>query len=305
MIISKNSIKFLLTTVLTILAFSSCKKFQGDYTIPAYIHIDKVEVTPQSQNAPSMEEGFYTSAIDCVQIICYFEGDDAETNLGAYQLPCTVPVLHHGHAKYVHVIPVVKQNGMSETRIAYPFLQKIVLDTINLVADSILNLGTLECHYFTRDDIRVLTEDYFEPTTFSSHFDSNVVWIGNDPDNACSGQGYGLITVPDTLSALNFSINDEFNIPNSYVYMEMDYKTDVELFVHMLGFQYGAGSDIVSKPVMCIKPSSQWKKIYINLSRTWSQFNYNNPFRIYFQAANPEHKDAHLMIDNIKILTTK
>lgn len=303
--IVKNIIRQLLAVAIIAMAFGSCKKFQGEYTVPSYIHIDKVDVVPQAQNAPSPEAGFYTSAIDCVQIICYFEGDQSETNLGAYQLPCTVPVLHQGRAKYVHVVPVVKQNGMSETRIAYPFLKRIELSNIDFVADSTVDLGTLQCNYYTRAELNVLTEDYFEPTTFSTHFDSVVQWVANDPENACTGQGYGLITIPDTVMSVNFAIKDEFDIPNSYLYLEMDYQTDVELYVHMLGFERTTNTNATSKSVMCMVPKDKWNKIYINLSRTWSQFYYHTPIRIYFQAANPEKKTAHVKIDNVKILTTK
>lgn len=305
MIIAKNNIRLLLALTIMVMVFGSCKKFQGEYSVPSYIHIDAIEVVPQDQNAPSPEAGFYTSAIDCAQIICYFEGDDAEIDLGAFQLPCTVPVLHQGHAKYIHVIPVVKQNGMSETRIAYPFLKRVVLNDLDFAADSTIDLGTLKCNYYTRAELNVLTEDYFEPTTFSTHFDSVVEWVANDPNNACTGQGYGLITIPDTMTSLNFAIKDEFNIPNSYLYLEMDYQTDVELYVHMLGFEREVNNSATSKSVMCMRPKDKWNKTYINLSRTWSQFYYHVPIRIYFQAANPDHKEAHVKIDNVKILTTK
>lgn len=298
----------------TILAFSGCKKFQGDVTVPAYLHLDRMVVVPQAQNAPSSEAGFYNSDIDAVQLICYFEGDSSETTLGTFQLPCTVPILRHGTMKYLHVYPVVKQNGISSTRIYYVYYNKVELNNVKVSADSLTNLGTydslqhlwtLPTTYRTRNQISVLTEDYFEPTTFSSHFDSTVVWVTNDPDGACTGQGYGMVHVPDSLSTLNFYINDEFSIPNSTVYLEMNYQTDVELQLNMIGFEVSSNGSATSKGIMALNPTTdgRWKKIYINLTRTWSQFNYNTPFSLYFQAVNPDGIEANIKLDNVKILS--
>lgn len=302
--LTKYTMRIFLAIALMAFSFSACKKFQGDVTVPAYIHIDSIKVTPQEHNAPSSEPGFYTSKIDAVQLIGYFEGDNAETNIGVFQLPCTAPVLRHGKMKYLHVIPAIKQNGSSATRIYYPFYQTINIDTAVLYADSVLNFGNLETHYYTRQNINVLTEDYFEPTIFSSHFDSTVVWV-SDPENACTGQGYGLIHIPDTVKNVNFEFIDEFNIPNNYLYLEMDYITDVELYINMIGHEVSSSGNTSIKSIMCLNPNKQWNKIYINLGRTWSQFYYTTPFKIYFQAVNTEGKEANVKIDNVKILTVK
>ncbi len=298
----------------TVLAFSGCKKFQGDVTVPAYLHLDRMVVTPQAQNAPSSEAGFYNSEIDAVQLIGYFEGDNSETTLGTFQLPCTVPVLRHGTMKYLRVYPVVKQNGISSTRIYYVYYNSVELNSVKLSADSLTNLGiydsvqriwTLQTTYKTRSQMSVLTEDYFEPTSFTSHFDSTVVWVTNDPEGACTGQGYGLVHVPDSLTTLNFYINDEFDISNSTVYLEMNYQTDVELQLNMIGFEISNDGSATSKGIMALNPTTGdgWKKIYINLTRTWSQFNYNTPFTLYFQAVNPDGIEADIKLDNVKILS--
>ncbi len=314
MTFTRNNFAFLLVLFVTTLTFSGCKKFQGDVTIPAYIHLDRMVVVPQAQNAPSPEAGFYNSNIDAVQLICYFEGDKSETNLGTFQLPCTVPILRQGTMKYLRAYPVVKQNGISSTRIYYFFYNYVELNNVTVAPDSVTNLGsydstedrwTLQTTYKTRGQMSVLSEDYFEPTTFTSHFDSTVVWVSNDPAGACNGQGYGLIHIPDSLTTLNFYITDEFDIPNSTVYLEMNYQTDVELHVNMIGFEVSNNGAATSKGIMAIVPNTGkgWQKIYINLTRTWSQFNYNAPFTIYFQAVNPDGIEADIKIDNVKILS--
>ena len=50
--------RLLLTATVILLSFNACKKFSGEVTVPAFIHIDRIDVVRQSQNAPSNEDGF-------------------------------------------------------------------------------------------------------------------------------------------------------------------------------------------------------------------------------------------------------
>lgn len=305
-------------SALTLLTFSSCKQFQGDVTVPAFIHIGSIDVVRQTHNAPSNEDGFYTSDIDVVELVCYFEGDAAETRLGAFELPCTVPVLRHGKMKYLTINPAVKQNGVSGTHIDYPFYQPIRLEEVPLTAEDTTFLGTYDdntgnyrlytSYYPKGERLRVLAECYFEPTSFATCFDSNVTWVANDPAGACTGQGYGRVHVNPTDSLLTFGFTDstEFN-PGSArtLYMELEYQTDFPLYIHMLGFSTSQGSTITSKSVMCINPKNHWNKIYVNLGRTWSQFLYRSPISVYFQIVNDKGVEGDILIDNIKVITTQ
>lgn len=309
----KNNIHIAVAIVLTLLIFSSCKKFEGDVTVPSFLHIDRIDIVPIGNDVPSIEPGFYTSDIDAVQLICHFKGDAAETNLGVYQLPCTVPVLRNGTMEYLTVTPIVKQNGISGTRIAYPYFRPVKLTDVTLSAQDTTFLGTydpnadqwyLRATYQSRSLIDVLSEDYFEPTSFTTHFDSVVTWVSNDSNNACTGQGYGLVHVADTDKTVSFFIKDEFAPAiGKMLYLEMDYRTDFEVFINMLGYRIGAGDNITTMSVMAVRPTQTWKKIYINLGRTWGQFNYNTPLRIFFQAVNTQGSEGDIFIDNVKIVT--
>ncbi|MBQ6068482.1 MAG: hypothetical protein IJK84_03170 [Bacteroidales bacterium] len=314
----KNSLRTGAVAVLMLLAFNSCKKFQGDVTVPAFIHIGSIDVVRQSVNAPSNEDGFYTSNIDVVELVCFFEGDESETRLGAFELPCTVPILRHGKMKYLTINPAVKLGGVSGAHIDYPFYQPIRLEDVPLSAEDTTYLGTFDeasgdyklytSYYSKGSMLRVLAECYFEPTSFSTCFDSNMTWVTNDPAGACTGQGYGKVHVPDSMRLFSFGFTDstEFDPGNSRVlYMELEYKTDLPLYVHMLGYSTTEGSTITSKSVMCINPKNQWNKMYVNLGRTWSQFYYRTPIRVYFQAVNEEGVEGDILIDNIKVICTQ
>lgn len=301
---TNNTLRRLIVLSLIVLTISSCKKFQGDITVPSFIHIDAINVVPQSTNAPSSEPGFYTSLIDGVFVEMYFEGDASVTQLGTFTLPCTIPVLAGKDPKYVTIYPFVKQNGMASTRIPYPFYQKISLTDVHLSPDSITDLGTLNTNYYTRDEMTVLTEDYFEPTAFSTHFDSIVTWVANDPENACTGLGYGLVHLTDTQEVVTFTIRDLI-VSNTYLYLEMEYQTDVELYISLFGYLNSTESSYSALPVMCLLPNDHWQKVYVNLGRTESNFVYHSPLQVFFQANNPDKKEANIKLDNVKLLTLR
>ena len=56
---------------------------------------------------------------------------------------------------------------------------------------------------------------------------------------------------------------------------------------------------------MCINPKDHWNKMYVNLGRTWSQFYYRTPIKVYFQVVNDQGTGGDICIDNIKVLTTQ
>lgn len=298
--------------LLTMLTISSCKKFSGDVTVPAWLHIDGIDIVPQSENAPSVEEGFYSSLVDAVQLVAYFEGDESETNLGTFQMPCTIPVLRYGTMKYLQVVPCVKQNGVASTRIEYPYFQRQKIEGLRLSADSITHIGELDAntgryilntHYYSLPRLAILAEDYFEPTSFSTHFDSTLTWVKDDPEGACTGQGYGKVHVDKSQKTVRFYIPEEFRVDKTkYLYLEMDYKADILFEVNLTGF-VNASSNATTMSVMKIYANNHWQKIYINLGKAWSQFNYNNPISVSFAALNTEGIDGDILFDNIKIVT--
>ncbi|MBO7576221.1 MAG: hypothetical protein J6T03_02010 [Bacteroidales bacterium] len=314
MIFSKNNFRLLLAGTLTLLTLSACKNFDGDITVPAYIHLDHIDIVPQAQNAPSVEPGFYSSSVDAVQLVGYFEGDKEETDFGSFQLPFTTPILRHGTLKYLHAYPVIKQSGQAAFRVYYTFYQPVTLYGITLSPDSVTNLGTLNpdsqkwtlnANYHGRDIMTVHCEDYFEPTTFSTNFDTNLTWVKNDPENACTGQGYAMLHVADSESTKTFTCTKELS-PNerNTFYLEIDYKSDLELWVQLLGFEY-LGTTAVVKSVMTLYPTDEWRKVYINLGKTWSWFNYNVPLTLFFQASNPQGVGGNVYIDNVKVISMK
>lgn len=319
-----SKLTIFLPIVLVATLMGGCKK--DTVKVPGYLHLDKIDVVERADASTPSPTGFLTSDVDAVQIVAFWEGDEEETNLGTFQLPCTLPVLRDKTITRLRITPVVKQNGIAATRIEYPYYEYIRLTDVPLVTDSTTNLGvqdsdgkwTLTTTYrpWTVQQIvdgqilsvsdtlvKVLAQEYFEASQVSFVFDSGKVERTIDPNLIRSGTGSGVVNVPSDKQTLTFEINNDIvcNDPGAYLYLEMDFKTDVRLSVGMKSAYYSGGTQS-TQSAMTLYETSEWKKIYINLGRLWSQFNYNSTFRIVFTALNSEGIDGKVYLDNVKLL---
>ena len=305
-----------LMIVVSVLA--GCTKFDGDVKVPAYIHLDRMGV--EKRAGSGAQDGFITSAIDAVQLVAYWEGDESETELGTFQLPCTVPVLRKDTITRLRITPVVKQNGIAATRIEYPYYEYVTLEKVNIASDSTTNLGAKDSlgEWFinttyrpwttnlsiTSDTLlKVLAQEYFEDIQFTISFSDKVTRLTNDPI-VRTGTGCGIVVVPDSSNrSVDFEIENEIecNDPTAYLYLEMDYKTDVRLSVGMRSAYYDGGTEDTQSAVT-LYATQEWKKIYINLGRLWSQFNHHAKFHVVFSALNSDGTGGKVYLDNVKLL---
>lgn len=288
---------------------TGCERYEGFVHEPAFLHLDSMAVVNDPIHSISNQDGFFTSEIDAVQIEVWFDGDARTTQLGSYALPCTVPILDNRPIKKVQVYPFVKQNGIVSTHIYYPYYTYGMSENLPLKTDSITNLGTKDpatgrwyynVHY--RNDIQVLKQEYFESQQYSIVFDSVVTWLKNT-DRACTGNGCGLVHVNSTTEDTTFTIEGTMtlNQADAYLYLEMDYKTDVRLNVGMISSRT-IGTNKEMKGVETLYPTENWQKIYINLGKTWKYFNYNPEFQLVFTAMNGEQIEGDVLLDNVKIV---
>ena len=299
---------------------TGCKKFEGDVTVPAFLQLDRIVVEEQPTGAPAPNEpGWYTHDINAVQLIAYFAGDAEETILGTFELPCKIPVLREGPIKYLTVVPVVKQNGISATRIQYPFLQTTDYEDLVLKANEVTHIGradiiptttgndtlwTVPVNYFGTS---VITEKFYEnfelPKTDIGFDVEKVEWIDNDVAGARSGKGYGKITTPAGNTTVDFEIEPQIVMNNTgYLYLEMDYKTDIQLRVGLRSALSDGGREQTYWAII-LYPTNEWTKIYINLGKLWSQFNYYRKFHVVLSTVDMEGIGGVTCLDNVKLIT--
>ena len=291
----------------------SCNDDDYKHVAPAYLHLDKIDVIHNSDGTTSTwGDSWLTSKIDAVQIELWFKGEDATTTLGTFELPCTVPVLtDKREIEKIQISPFVKQNGIAATHIYYPYYEIYVGHNIEIAPDSITNIGvqdkdslwSISVPYRGSKYMDVLLHEFFEPQQMSIVLDSMAERVTNE--DACSGLGFGRVEFKASEDNKTFfadKILTEHDA-SSYLYLEMDYRTDARLAIGMESSATIGGNPSILSVITLYPTDDEWNKIYINLGRTWKYFNYNPHFKICFTILNKDKIDGNVDIDNLKVLS--
>jgi hypothetical protein len=166
---------YLLITLLA-LVMSACNIINPDESLPAYIHIDEFEF--------ESTQGFGSASENITEIWAYSN----DQLLGAYDLPADIPVIDLGTTNIL-LRAGIKNNGISATRIQYPFYTDYRQDV------------SLEA--FETDTIRpYFTYKEISPMAFADDFDSGTLFVmeassqgefvvTNDTENVFEGNGSG------------------------------------------------------------------------------------------------------------------
>lgn len=287
------------------LVFASCNK-DADFVAPAFLHIDGI--TLKATPTITTNEGFFTHDIVAAYVVAHYPGRSSVDTIGLFRTPFTIPVLYDGKADYIDIYPAVEQSGISGAIPYYTFYYPIHLtaaDSTTFRTGDTLNLGVDTTAYRPHPQVdSIQFFDSFE-RPWPIRFNEPLEWVDDDPAGACTGSGYGRLTVAPTESLVTFDLRDTLVVldPSKVLYLELDIKSDLPLSVYMrASYQQGAASDRLS--VMTINPISHWQHLYINLGRTWAYFNHPQTFTLSFSAVNEDGISGTVCIDNAKLLTT-
>lgn len=279
---------------------------ESDETVsPSFIHLDEVTVAPSTASGIGHgDAGFYTSNIAAVYVVAHYPGVSSVDTIGLFRPPFTAPMLHAGEVDYLEFYPAIEMSGVSAALPFYTFYNKIRFDDTLFCSGDTLDFGTLQTTYNPLTDIPMLFEP-FEPTEADVATDSVVEWVRHDRDGACVGEGYGRVNVTPDRTSIPFAIDHTFRLfdATKICYLELDIKTTTLVDVYMHA-SYTEGGTTERLPIMRINPLSEWTHMYINLGRTWSEFNHASTFRLSFAALNPDGENGEVLIDNLKVLST-
>jgi hypothetical protein len=274
--------------LLLLLEQTSCEKFTGSQTIPAYLKIDSI-----SLNTTYSTQGTASNSI--VDAWVYVDGE----LIGTFQLPAKFPVLKEG-THSLQIMAGIKKDGIATTRISYPFYQTIT-KTINLVPDKTLPIGTLTTSYSSktkfiwREDFEgaAITLDTIPGSTEKIKLTSN--------DSAFEGNHSAIIKLDTVGATLDCVSKGTFTIPNSGVFMEMNFNLNAPLTVGVYVTAFGI---INETPIMTLNPTNGvWKKIYIDLTDILNTYSGATTFRVYLYEKNTTGDHEKILLDNIKVLS--
>lgn len=298
---------FTLYTFLSILiiAFSSCKNFEGSQTVPAYLRIDTVMV-----NCDYYTYGANTHSFTDVWVLV--DGDP----LGAFELPAMVPVLQEGEHD-VAIYPGIKVNGIAQTRADYPFMAPMEYSALKLVPDSVITLRPVFNYWPDGDNLHVRWMEDFDGgfVSLESTTSSNVpltrvngpkAW--HDPAGIYSSYSGQFILTSDTMQfqVANSEQFEDLPTTGSACMLEMDYKCSDTC---LIGLYYKDGS-IYDYPIYRVNPTcesgvdpDQWKKVYINIGPYLVENEHATYFKLYLSSWTPRNDGTqYFYFDNLKLI---
>jgi hypothetical protein len=292
MIYRRLSHNFLFLSVL-LFAVSSCEKFSGDQTIPAYLSVDSMYLTTD----------YFTQGTSSHRItdVWIYVNDEL---LGAFELPARVPVLKTG--KYnVKIWPGIKKNGIAATRVSYEFYNPVVQDVV-FTPDSTARFGVLRTTYQNTASF-VWKEDFEEITQSLDTTGRSSAWIQRtSPGSPLTFEGNhsGLVVLDSIHDFFECQTHAEYGIPYAGVYLELNFKTDNTFVIGV--FTYGT-TLLYQTPIINLTPTNgEWKKIYIDLTTTLNAYPGMLSYRVYMNAFKEAGlTQSEIQFDNFKIVTRK
>jgi len=274
--------KMLKKIFLIILVFSifSCSKENS--STPAYVEINNVNLLTDPNFGESTEN---------ITDIWFYVDDILQ---GVYEIPVQFPILEKG-TKNIRIRAGVKANGISSTRIQYPFYSSYT-DTIELNEDESISIFP----EFTYNNTHQAIIEDFESSgtiidsTLNSEIDFSI--ITEDQENYYA---YAKIDTPN----INFEVSTQDLIlpqQGAPVYLEIDYKCSTEFLV---GVYVNYSQNVEKKDLIWVTSKEDWNKIYINLTQTISESIGAESFKVFLNMRRMgANYSEEISFDNVKIL---
>ena len=293
-----------------VLLLFSCKKFSGSQEIPAYLKIE-----PWSFTTNYEIEGAATHAITDAWL--YVNGNFQ----GCYEMKthddgvyAMIPVLEKGE-KNIHLYPGIKLNGISSTRIQYPFYKPykfkhtFVEGEIGAVSPSTkyYSIDSTSMHFKLMEDFENVNNILVDSTVSSqtrvrqiSHRTNANAWM--DPYDTLNHYRSGWLHLADSITKFDIASGELYDLPavGNYVLLELDYKCTEDVLIGM--YIMSAQNGFMDKELIYLKPTDVWKKAYINFSPTITENNNAVYFKFYLRGAISTGGSADYYFDNIKLI---
>jgi hypothetical protein len=280
--------RYTLSFLLLVSMLSACTTDKG---VPAYIRVNAISVSTEP-----ITQGTNSSNVTDAWIY-------VDDNLvGAFELPCDVPVLATGNRK-ISIGAGVKINGISSLRAPYPFYQFYETNA-ELVAGESVDIQP-QVSYFDSLQFAFLAnfDDISGSKLEASGATDTTIGITNNPAKVFEGNGSMIAQLNRDSGFVEFQFVETINLPKqgTVVYLEFDYKNTHVLSVGLKSYYALAGTQ--STELINLNKTDEWKKVYISMTRAVSeQLNASN-YRVYFYSLKSAGSEPlEILIDNMKII---
>lgn len=268
-------------------ALTSCKKYKPAETA-FFLKADPVTVNPK----PSQGTGDHKITDLGVYVNGQFQG--------TYPINSLLPIVSKGEPVRINILAGIKNNGISDTRVFWPFYDLLQIDTV-------LPGGTT--HTIP------ITFSYNPSTVFAwqENFDSAVGYTIKR--SAISETSFSIAPASESFEGNSAELllnngmtigqleSSESGYPlpsgSSNVFLEFNYRSNEEFSVGLID------DSGILRPALNINPQTSWNKIYVQLS-----FAVNSPavaknYKVYFRMLKKTADTPRLLLDNIKLVYLK
>jgi hypothetical protein len=275
--------------------------FLGWVTLLVLIHACRKSATPSYLFIPSYQfqvtQGQGTDSENITEVWVYLD----EKPLGVFATPAQIPVIHEGSGN-IKIFAGIKNNGISDTRIRYPFV-KAYDSTLAFTPGSSDTLVPV-FNYETACDIE---EQGFESGNFLVELSGNagVFSATTNPNLVFEGNRSGMGVLTGGLSKIYFKddTNREFTGGQMY-FLEMNYSCNNKMSVGLLVTEAGG---VTKELVLIMNPTQEtdgvpvWKKIYVDFGAVPQKHPQAMFYEWYVESIPDEqNKPVEVYLDNLK-----
>jgi hypothetical protein len=265
------------------LFFISCKKDKFKSPESAFLVADKVllkTISGQGSNSHKITDIWY-----------YVNGKFQ----GVFPVGKVMPIVTAGNTE-ITLLAGIKNNGISATRVPYQMFKSV---TINQNVEP-GKTYVINPEFEYNSNAFFYYSDNFEPggsffvSTGDSAYSNTATF---DPSKSFEGLGSIFMSMSDAKPTAEMKQTQAYFLPanGETIYLELNYKCNQPFTVGVIG----GGVD--RRTALTVNPSSEWNKIYIQLTSAVSaQPNY--PSYQVFIRANKEVNSPEIFIDNVKLI---
>jgi len=270
--------------------FISCNK---EEPIPAYIHIDNIQLTTAT-------DGSQGSSSHKIMDAWIYVDDQL---VGTFEMPATFPVVTTEGTHTIKIFAGIKENGISETRIPYPFYTIFQQDVyLKLGEKTTLSPSTT---YYSGTDFTWMQDFEGSSTGLGDSINTDTAMqIITDPNIVFEKTGCGEVFLTGNKTAYNGSTINKFVLPTgaSAVFLELNYNCNTDFNVGIIA--YASNGSLLGQDIsLSLRPTDGWNKVYVNLSTEISAYSTAKDFGIFFSMLkNPDLSTSYFYLDNVKLV---
>ncbi len=283
-----------LVLLINLFLLPSCKKYVAAEAA-FFIKPDVVTVTPTSTTQGS-------GSHKITDLWLYVNGKFQ----GAYPTGNLMPIITKNENVRINIFAGIKNNGISDTRISWPFYEFINIDTLVESGKTINRPITFKYNPNTKfewmENFDIVGFKLVKSIgTVSDNFSGNsdTTWKIASTADSFEGKsaeiGLGGLSV-GSIAQVESSVSYTLPLANANVYLEINYKCNER-------FEVGVISGSTSKSTVNVTPSESWNKIYIQLADALNRQPTSTAQKIYFKMVKTaENADPKMFLDNIKVV---